>query len=89
MSCQVAFSTSLPVQPRSDEPVREQATAPVNGNTDEDPQWEAPSFLRRPAAVAEPVAEVTEAVAEKRPRVGRPRKERPAEETPAPESQGE
>jgi hypothetical protein len=79
-----------PVPPRGDEPPREQAAAPVNGNSDEAPQWEAPSFLRRPAAIADTAPEaVEEAVVEKRPRVGRPRKERPVEDAPAPETQGE
>ncbi len=79
-----------PREQRAEEPPREQPAAPANGNTDEAPQWEAPSFLRRPAPVIDTAPEVVEeAVAEKRPRVGRPRKERPVEETPAPETQGE
>ncbi len=75
-----------PVTPREPTPApvraEEPAAAPV---VDEAPQWEAPSFLRRPAAVTAPVEAVEEAPAlvERRPR-GRPRRERPAEEAAAP-----
>lgn len=80
---------------RGEQPVtpREPAPAPVRSEepvaavpaADESPQWEAPSFLRRPAAVPAPVEAVADepAVVERRPR-GRPRRERPVEEAAAP-----
>ncbi len=77
-----------PREQRNEDMPRE-ATGQSNDGSEDAPQWEAPSFLRRPAPVAESETVVQEAVAEKRPRVGRPRKERPPEDEPASETQGE
>lgn len=71
------------------EDMPQEAPLQANDGDESSPQWEAPSFLRRPAPMAEAEALVQEAVVEKRPRVGRPRKERPVEDAATPETQGD
>jgi len=69
-------------QPRSEEPPRDVPMAPAVAKAEEAPgQWEAPSFLRRPAPVT-PVAEAASEAAptERKPRYERkPRREKTAE----------
>lgn len=76
-----------PRDQRNEDMPRE-ASAQATGS-DDAPQWEAPSFLRRPATTAEAEVLVQEVAVEKRPRAGRPRKERPVEDAAAPETQDE